>query len=143
MTLMRSRKRSLERNTGSHTYTYTLNGRHYASVPFSKSTRDAARRRKRLALAFIVAFPCLLFYFIWFQWRLLWVICAKFRYGFGVDVPPSFEEFYARERGMGMGQHNASLGFPEGRYLWVSNPHWGEFSFFFFLFGSLLYEGRF
>ena len=69
------------------------------------------------------------------------MICAKFRYGFGVEVPPSFEEFYARERGMG--QHNASLGFPEGRYLWVSNPHWGEFSFFFFLFGSLLYEGRF
>ena len=66
------------------------------------------------------------------------MICAKFRYGFGVDVPPSFEEFYARERqmgmgmGAGMGQHNASLGFPEGRYLWVSNPHWGEFSFFFF-----------
>ena len=65
------------------------------------------------------------------------MICAKFRYGFGVDVPPSFEEFYERERGMememgaGMGQHNASLGLPEGRYLWVSNPHWGEFSFFF------------
>ena len=62
------------------------------------------------------------------------MICAKFRYGFGVDVPPSFEEFYARERGMGMGQHNASLGFPEGRYLWVSNPHWGEFSFLFLFF---------
>ena len=116
---MRARKRSVERE-----------GRYghfnYPNIT-SKAVRDAARRRRRLAIAFAICSPCLFLYLLLCHWRLLWVVCAKIRYGFDANIPPSFEEFYEIERRYP--QHNASLPFPEGkdgRYLWVSNPHWGK-----------------
>lgn len=53
---------------------------------------------------------------------------SNIKYGYiqQKTFPPTFDRYYDMERAYP--QHNASLPFPEGengRFMWVSNPHWG------------------
>lgn len=59
----------------------------------------------------------------------IYIACLKFIFHTlgRSPLPPTFEEYYALEQSYP--QHNESLEFPEGRegrYLWISNQHYGE-----------------
>lgn len=99
------------------------NGKSSNPSPLHRIARRITCRRA--ALLALVALPLL-----------AWLICRSYpeqvenmMLRMKGKIPPTYERFYELERAYP--QHDESLPWPEGengRYLWVSNQHWGEHS---------------
>ncbi|KAI5118047.1 hypothetical protein M0805_005895 [Coniferiporia weirii] len=95
---------------------------------FGPLRRVAPSSRRRVLTFCLLGLPFLIGLTIYYYLANIRVAWANIKYG-SVEpsvLPPNFERFYEIERNYP--QHNASLPFPEGengRYMWVSNQHWG------------------
>lgn len=89
---------------------------------------SGSSRRSWLGYAGIVMLFVLFMHFVGFMNAKIAVVKFVLHTLGSSPLPPTFEEYYAAERAYP--QHNLSLSFPggvNGRYVWFSNQHYGEY----------------
>lgn len=99
------------------------------TMPLQRLSRISHMRRKTLFLA-CISVPLLLFGLYYHYHEHVEAVVQTVKEMVTDKLPPNYERFYDMERKYP--QHDITLPYPEGqygRYLWVSNQHWGKHAF--------------